>query len=92
MGEDLPEEANDIGNRRKTTETETRSSLSRVYACTGRFPPKYELPRMPTNQIVALPARALASARVAGRHLRVYKASPVVSESFGLGLARVRLR
>ena len=37
MAEGLPEEANGIGERRKTTETESRSSLSTVYAC---FPPK----------------------------------------------------
>ena len=58
--EGLPEEANGIGDRRKTTETETRSSLSTVCACRGHFPPKYELPRNPTNQIVALPVRAFA--------------------------------
>ena len=47
---------------------------------------------MPTNQIAALPVRALAGARVAGRRQRVYKESPVVPEPFELGLARVRLR
>ena len=71
MTEGLPEEANGIGDRRKTTETQTRSSLSTVYACTGCFPPKYELPRKPANQIAALPERALAGARVASRLLRV---------------------
>ena len=61
MAEGLPEEVN---GRRKTTETESRSSLLTVYACTGRFPPNANLPRMPTNQITALPERAFASARV----------------------------
>ena len=76
----------------KTTETETRSSLSTVYACIGCFPPKSERPRISTNQIIALPARARLLARAAGKLLRVYKASLVVSRSFGQGLARVRLR
>ena len=60
----LPEEA---GNRTKTTETESRSPLPTVYACTGRFPPKYELQRMPTNQIITFPVRVLSRSRVAGR-------------------------
>ena len=88
-------EANGISDRRKTTETKSRSSLSTVYACTGCFPPKYELPRMPTNQIMVLPVRALCRARVCrrgARLLRLYKANPVGSKPFGLGLARVRLR
>ena len=42
MAEGLPEKAKGIGGRRKTTETETRSPLSTVYACTVRFPPKFE--------------------------------------------------
>ena len=58
----------------------------------GRFPPNMNLLRMPTNQITALPERAFASARVAGRLLRVYKPSPSVFKPFGLGIARVRLR
>ena len=44
MAEGLPEEANAIGNSRKTTETETRYTLATVYACTvpgGRFPAKF---------------------------------------------------
>ena len=35
MAEVLPEKANGIGDRRKTTETEARSPLTKVYACTG---------------------------------------------------------
>ena len=88
----LHEEANGIGNRRKTTETETRSSLNTGYACTGRFPPKYEPPRMPANQIIALPARALCWCTRCRQLQLVYKASQIVSKPFGLGLARVRLR
>jgi len=42
--EGTPEEANGIGDPRKTTETEARSPLATVYACTipgGRFPAKF---------------------------------------------------
>ena len=62
MAEGLPEEANGIGERRKTTETESRSSLSTVYACIGKIPAKIEQPHMPTNQIAALRLSALADA------------------------------
>ena len=44
MAEGLPEEANAIGDSRKTTETEARSSSETVYTCTvsgGRFPAKF---------------------------------------------------
>ena len=58
MAQGLQEDANGVGERRKTTETDTRSSLSTLYACTRRFPPKFVLPRVPTNQIIELPARA----------------------------------
>ena len=51
MAEGLPEEANGIGQAKKTTEIESRSSLSTVNAC---FPP--------TNQIAALRLRELAIA------------------------------
>ena len=54
MAEGLPEEANGIGERTKMTETESRSSLSTVYACTGKITAKIEQPQMPTNQIAAL--------------------------------------
>ena len=91
-GRGLPEEANGIGDRRKTTETESRSSQSTVYACTRSYPPNLNSWRMPTNQITALPERARWHARVCRQALRVYKPSPVVSKPFGLGLARVRLR
>ena len=92
IGRGLPEEANGIGDRRKTTETESRSSQSTVYACTRSYPPNLNSSRMPTNQITALPERARRHARVCSQALRVYKASPVVSKPFGLGLAWVRLR
>ena len=44
MAEGLPEEANGIGDFKKKTETESRSSLARVYACSfqdGLFPVKF---------------------------------------------------
>ena len=80
LAEGLPEEANAIG---KSTETETRSPLTTVYACTVHFAPKCES----TNQIRAL---GPTGARVYDRLLRVYKAGPAVAQSFGLGTARVR--
>ena len=52
---------------------------------------KHDPPRMSTNQIIAFPARARLPARASARLQGVYKASPVVSKPFGLGLARVRL-
>ena len=65
MAEGLPEEANGIGERRKTTETESRSSLSTVYAW-----------QIPTNQIAALRLHALAGAPeccdLIGSHLRLF--------------------
>ena len=86
----LQEDANGVGERRKTTETDTRSSLSTLYACTRRFPPKFVLPRVPTNQIIGYRRVHALAARVTGMLLRVYKARPVAVKSFGLGLARVR--
>jgi len=55
--EGLPEETG-IGDSRKTTETESRSSLTMVYACTvsgWSIPGKVW---MPTNQIRAVSASA----------------------------------
>ena len=92
MAKGLPEEANAIGDRRKTTETGARSPLSTVYACTDRLPPKHVWPRLSTNQIIALPARAQVLARATAEVLRVYKPSKAVSKPFGLGLAQVRFR
>ena len=60
-------EGKGIGDQRKTTETETRSPLATVYACTDRFPPKQERSQMSTNQIVALLARARLQARATSR-------------------------
>ena len=44
VAEGLPQETNGIGDSRKTTETESRSALVTVYACTGtggRLPAKF---------------------------------------------------
>ena len=74
--EGIPEEANGIGDPRKTTETEARSPLATVHACTipgGRFPAKMW---MSTNQIRAIPERAHVSRELRARapgHLGVYK-------------------
>ena len=89
MEEGLLEEANAIGYRRKTTETESRSSIATVYACTERFPPKF-LTTADTSQSNYCATGARGRSRVSGRLLPVYKASLVVSKPFGLGLARVR--
>ena len=54
----------------KTTETETRSLLETVYACTvpgGRFPGKSLIP---TNQIRAISARAYVSRELRARALQ----------------------
>ena len=85
MAEGLPEEDNAIGDRRKTTETETRSSLSTVYACTGRLPPKF----VSTNQIRprALPARALPAG-----FCWVYKGRKVLRKPFGLGFGSGKVK
>ena len=87
MAEGLPEQATGIGDSRKTTETETRTTLATAYACTV---PGWSIPGkiwMPTNQIRTIPAGAHASVHV--RHLGVYKESRVATEPFGLGLAKV---
>jgi len=52
---------------KKTTETETRSPLATVYACTVPFPAKFW---MPTNQITAVSARAHASRELCARALQ----------------------
>ena len=80
MAEGLPEEANAIGDSRKTTETEARPSSESVYACTasGRMIPGKIW--MPTNQIRATSARARVSCELCARALqasRVYKESRV---------------
>ena len=83
MEEGTPEEANAIGDRSKTTETDAHSSLSSVYACTP-----VSRQNLSTNQI--RPSRLPARAFPAG-FKGVYKESPVVLKSFGQVLARVRL-
>ena len=58
VAEDLPEETNAVGDSRKTTETETRSPLSTVKACTvfgWSIPAKIWIP---INQITAISAPA----------------------------------
>jgi len=75
MAEGLPEEANGIGDFKKKTETDSRSSLARVYACSfqdGRFPAKFW---MLTNQITAISAGAHVYRELCARALQ---ASPSI--------------
>ena len=72
MEEGSPEEANAIGDRRKTTETADSGSRQN------------SKPRIPTNQITALPAPARA---LPASFCGVYKASPFVPKSFGLSFS-----
>ena len=56
--------------KKKTTETETHSSLAMAYACTvpgGKFPPKILIS---TNQIRVIPARARVSRELSARALQ----------------------
>ena len=87
VAEGLPEKTNGIGDsRKKTTETEARSSPATVYACTV---PGWSIPGkiwMPTNQIRALYTDARVSRELRARALqglRVYKESRVATEPFG---------
>ena len=71
--EGIPEEANGIGDPRKTTETDSRSPLATAYACRRSIPGKIWTS---TNQITATPARAHVSRELRARapgHLGVYK-------------------
>ena len=73
--EGLPEEANGIGDSRKkkTTETDPRSSLATVYACTI---PGWLIPGkiwMPTNQIRAISARAHVHRELRARALQPFR-------------------
>ena len=80
MAEGLPEEANAIGNSRKTTETETRYTLATVYACTvpgGRFPAKFGCQPIKLELSLLLHAYTANYLRVHFRHLGVYKESRV---------------
>ena len=71
VAEGLPEETNGIGNsRKKTTETETRSQLTAVYACRV---PGWSIPGkiwMPTNQIREISAGARVSRELRARALQ----------------------
>ena len=90
--EGIPEEANGIGDPRKTTETDSRSPLATAYARTisrRSIPGKIW---MPTYQITAIPGGAHAFRELRARapgHLGVYKESRVATKPFGLGLAKV---
>ena len=69
--EGFPEEINGIGDsRKKTTETEARSSSATVYACgvSGWLIPGKIW--MPTNQIRAVSARAHVSHELRARALQ----------------------
>ena len=78
--------------KKKTTETESRSSLATVYACTL---PRLSIPGKFGCQPIKLELHPLAHTypanyvRVHFRHLGVYKGSRVATEPFGLGLAKV---
>ena len=67
VAEGLPEKTNAIGDSRKTTETETRSSLATVYACTVSWWSIRGIIWTPTNQIRALSARAHLSRELRAR-------------------------
>jgi len=67
VAEGLPEKINAIGDSRKTTETETRSSLATVYACTVSGWSIRGIIWTPTNQIRALSARAHLSRELRAR-------------------------
>ena len=69
VAEGISEESNGIEDSRKTTETEARSSLATVYACTV---PGWSIPGkiwMPTNQIRDLSAGAHAPRELRARAL-----------------------
>ena len=59
--EGLPEEANSIGDPRRTTETEARSLVVTVYACTVSWRSLPGKIRISTNQIRAISMRARVS-------------------------------
>jgi len=71
VAEGLQEEANDFGDsRKKSTETESRSSLATVYACTVSRPSIPGKIWIPSNQIRAVPARAHAYRELRARALQ----------------------
>ena len=70
VAEGLPEETNGTGDSRKTTETEARSWLATVDACTV---PGWSIPGkiwMPTNQIRAISAGAHVPRELCARALQ----------------------
>jgi len=78
--EGIPEEANGIGDPRKTTETETRSPSATAYACTFGGPSIPGKIWIPTNQIRATLQWARVPRELRARALqasRVYKGSPL---------------
>ena len=83
VAEGLPEEANAIGDSRKTTETETHSSLATVYACTVN-------PRqiwVQTNQIRAILGLTISrngTDRNGPEHLTISRNGSHAGESEGL--------
>ena len=83
MVEGLPEEANDIGNPPKRQRRMHAHHCLLFTRAQGVSRQKFELPRMPANQIRALSGHALTGHALPARLLRVYKASPVVSKPFG---------
>jgi len=78
--ESIPEEGNAIGDWRKTTETETHSSLATVYACAvpgGRFPAKFGCRPIKLELYLLVHTYTANYVRVHLRHLGVYKLSRV---------------
>ena len=71
MAEGLPEEANAIGDSRKTTETETHSPQATVYACSfpgGRLPAKFGIQPIKLELYLLLHACTAKYVRVHLRH------------------------
>ena len=80
MAVGLPEEANAIGDSRKTTETETRSPRATVYACRvrgGRLPAKVGSQPIKLELYPLVHTYPANYVRVHFRHLGVYKESRV---------------
>ena len=74
----LPEEANAIGDSRKTTETESRTSLVTVYTCTVpgcQFPAKFGFQPIKLELYPLAHTYTAKYVRVQLRHLGVYKES-----------------
>ena len=95
VAEDLPQEASDIGDSRKSTETETRSWLARAYACGvpgGRFPAKFGYQpiksklRPLVRSCTRIPRITCACTSTTSGYI---KGVEWLTEPFGLGLAKV---